>query len=190
MAHKYQDGDKVRVRTDLEFKLYYMADRSSSNTFFDDMAKWAGKVVTVSHRGKQYRIVEDSGAWGWVDEMFSGLVAEEPETVYEPEPIPKPESGPKYKVGDKVRVRSDLSDSFPYKDEKGRIHCGCVEPMLKHAGKVVTIKTVINRPGAIYYNIKEGGWNWVYEEFVGLATEETPAPAPELHTDWSWEDLF
>lgn len=188
---EYKVGDKVRVILNPKpGRTYYMKNQSGQDSMTEEMRALAGKVVTITSANKSgYEIQEDN--WHWVDEMFSGLVVDSPETIYEPEPIPKPESGPKYKVGDKVRVRSDLSDSFPYKDEKGRIHCGCVEPMLKHAGKVVTIKTVINRPGAIYYNIKEGGWNWVYEEFDGLATEEpAPAPAPELHTDWSWEDLF
>lgn len=179
---KYNAGDKVRVIAGLETDLLI-----GGYVITPEMAALRGQVVTIDRIGySSYGLAEmprsDFDYEWWTDEMFDGLVIDA-----EPE---KPE-GPAFKAGDRVRVRKDLIARCFYNDELGReISCGCIEPMLSQAGKVVTIKRVRNKPSSIYYNIEEDCWNWVYGEFDGLAEEGSPEPAPEPHTDWNWEDLF
>lgn len=88
---KYKQGDKVKVRSDLNFgKNYSMADGTHSDCVAESMLNLRGKVVTITHADAGgYHIKEDG--WHWTDEMFSGLAVQ-------------------YHVGDKVMVRSDLDD--------------------------------------------------------------------------------
>ncbi|MGG4105259.1 hypothetical protein AAXB25_15180 [Paenibacillus lautus] len=73
---KYQSGDKVTVRSDLEHWEKY-----GGLTFVgidgEDMAQYVGQVVTIEdvfvYRGDlYYEIAEDKDAykWAWTDEMF------------------------------------------------------------------------------------------------------------------------
>ena len=69
---KYKVGDRVKVRSDLEYGKVYGLDYATSV-----MAEFSGKVVTIETLliiGK-YRVKECG--YNWTDEMFSGL-AEEP----------------------------------------------------------------------------------------------------------------
>lgn len=92
----------------------------------------------------------------------------------------------KYKVGDKVKIRSDLrADRYNMQSGDG-LGWWAVDMMLQYAGETVTIAEVKSFKGNPYYKIEEHVFKWVDGMFEGLAEE----PAPELHEDWSWEDLF
>lgn len=71
---KYKIGDKVRVRSDLEYHIYYeMEDAGAKNTFVSAMKDLSGKIVTISgYRHGQYVLEEQLGNYLWVDEMFDG----------------------------------------------------------------------------------------------------------------------
>lgn len=75
---KYQIGDKVKVREDLEIdESYWMEDLNEMDAVVDEMYELRGTVVTIvedSH-GK-YEIAEDDGFWYWTDEMFEELANE------------------------------------------------------------------------------------------------------------------
>lgn len=80
----------------------------------------------------------------------------------------------KYKVGDRVRVRKDLKGDVQYNMETGGVHNVAVSSMLKFAGKIVTIKSVVEQ-----YTIAECGFLWTDEMFDGIA-EENPDEKREL----------
>lgn len=83
---KYNVGDKVVVRDDLENNTSYGLD-----SFVSVMESHKGKVVTIdeivtsTELGSKYHIVEDRGSCNWTDQMFVGLAdaerIEEMETV-------------------------------------------------------------------------------------------------------------
>lgn len=76
---KFKVGDKVRVRSDLIGKMYFMEDKVSDCLFADEMERHSGKVVTIAGiDAKRYYIKEDDCMFHWVDEMFSGLATEQP----------------------------------------------------------------------------------------------------------------
>ena len=70
---KYNIGDKVLVREDLEEgKLY------GYYSVNEDMFPLRGKIVTICDIGYNFYILkEDSGRWSWTNEMFSGKVSED-----------------------------------------------------------------------------------------------------------------
>lgn len=77
----YEPGDRVVVREDLnddgitEYHMFHNPDEW--NTVVSEMYDYAGKTVTINKIiAGQYRIVEDKGFYGWVDEMFAGLESE------------------------------------------------------------------------------------------------------------------
>ena len=67
---KYQVGDKVLVRSDLEEDKTY-----GDEVVISDMLYFKGKIVTIEHVDypNHYRIKEDPDQWHWTDEMFSKL---------------------------------------------------------------------------------------------------------------------
>lgn len=75
---KYQVGDMVVIRSDLdENRRYYMDDRSESNTVTHKMVAIGGTVHEITDiYGGQYRIADDNGSWLWTDEMFDGFAIE------------------------------------------------------------------------------------------------------------------
>lgn len=64
----------------------------------------------------------------------------------------------KYKVGDKVRIRSDLKETM----NNAIYGISVNSEMVKLAGKMVTIKDIINEK---IYTIKEYGFAWTDEMF-------------------------
>ena len=64
---RYEVGDKVRVRSDLEESETY-----GDQTFVKQMEKYKGKLVTISEEHPRfYYIKEDKDEnWCWTDEMF------------------------------------------------------------------------------------------------------------------------
>lgn len=77
---KYQVGDKVLVRSDLEENKKY-----GNEVVISDMLFFKGKIVTIKHIQDHpdcYRIEEDPDQWHWTDEMFSGKVSEEIKSEY------------------------------------------------------------------------------------------------------------
>ena len=68
---KYKIGDKVKIREDIE-----TWDKYGHETVTPAMAKFAGKLVTISERYdtfKVYNINDDGGIWAWTDEMFEDI---------------------------------------------------------------------------------------------------------------------
>lgn len=72
-THRYNAGDKVRVRSDLKpdyHKKYYMADGHTCDTFVGDMAKLCGKIVTIEDVNVQRKYTIVGNDLNWTDEMF------------------------------------------------------------------------------------------------------------------------
>ncbi len=70
----YKKGDRVVVRPDLNGNdTYHMSDQDMWNVATEEMVALAGRVVTISHVGRQYEVEEDPCGWDWTDEMFIGL---------------------------------------------------------------------------------------------------------------------
>ncbi len=76
---KYEVDDRVLVRKDLqEDTPYYMEDKSASDVVVDTMFDLMGKPVTIiGFDGIEYIVDEDTGGYGWTDEMFEGYAEEE-----------------------------------------------------------------------------------------------------------------
>lgn len=72
----------------------------------------------------------------------------------------------KYKVGDKVRVRKDLKAGERYYSADKTYNDQIAPPMLKMAGKEVTISETYG----VCYRIKEFDWNWTDEMFEDVPT--------------------
>ena len=70
---KYQVGDKVLIRSDLEEGKTY-----GNEVVMSDMLFFRGKTVTIEHVDYPdcYRIKEDPDQWHWTDEMFIGKKSE------------------------------------------------------------------------------------------------------------------
>lgn len=71
---KYQPGDKVRVRADLEEdQVYPMLDNSIPAVAVAEMCKLAGTIVTIRTASPEhgYRIIEDG--FSWTDAMFEPI---------------------------------------------------------------------------------------------------------------------
>jgi hypothetical protein len=70
---KYKVGDKVRVRCDLERKIY------GSVSVVNDMIKYRGKVVTIAYVDEDdntYKIAEEALSWHWwSEEMLEPVVS-------------------------------------------------------------------------------------------------------------------
>ena len=78
---KYQVGDKVLVRSDLEEGKKY-----GDEVVMSDMLFFRGKIVTIEHVDHPccYRIKEDPDQWHWTDEMFDEKEYEEIKSEYLP----------------------------------------------------------------------------------------------------------
>lgn len=70
---KYEIGDKVRVRKDLEVDESY---GYSGLTFVDEMEQYKGRVVTIESIDSDgnYTLEEDDCDWWWNDEMLEDVV--------------------------------------------------------------------------------------------------------------------
>jgi hypothetical protein len=160
---KYQVGDKVVVRSDLENKDY------GGLYAMPSMVELAGETVTITNYdsvANDYRISEDSGDWFWNNEMFEGLADVKPTTIASTqEPISK------YRVGDKVVV-ADLDHSGSYNG------WGVASTMLDYIGKTVTIKHVSLNSGYSTYHLEEVGFTWTDEMFEGLAPQKLTQVTP------------
>ena len=83
---KYKVGDKVKIKS---FDWYNANKNSEGAIIFNDfrifdesMSEFCGKVVTIDAyvpRGNYYDIKEDGKVNFWSDDMFEGLVDEEPQ---------------------------------------------------------------------------------------------------------------
>lgn len=75
MTNKYNVGDKVLVRKDLEYDyMYYMSDREEFDWTTSEHMRHRGKIVTIAvSDGDGYAIEEDDEEYNWTDEMFAGV---------------------------------------------------------------------------------------------------------------------
>lgn len=67
---KYEVGDKVRVREDLE-----VGKKFNDCTFIKDMEEYKGKIATITYcyDDDSYDIDLDDGEWYWTDEMLEDV---------------------------------------------------------------------------------------------------------------------
>ena len=67
---KYNVGDKVKIREDLE-----IGDTYNDCTFIKNMEKYKGSIATItySYEDDSYDIDLDDGNWFWTDEMFEDI---------------------------------------------------------------------------------------------------------------------
>ena len=100
---KYQVGDKVLVRSDLEEGKKY-----GDEVVMSDMLFFRGKIVTIEHVDHPccYRIKEDPDQWHWTDEMFDEKESEEIKSEY----LSYCEKIDEYFSSDKIY---NSSDKFP-----------------------------------------------------------------------------
>ena len=100
---KYQVGDKVLVRSDLEEGKIY-----GDEVVMSDMLFFRGKIVTIEHVDHPccYRIKEDPNQWHWTDEMFDEKESEEIKSEY----LSYCEKIDEYFSSDKIY---NSSDEFP-----------------------------------------------------------------------------
>ena len=76
---KFKVGDKVRVKSDLSRKMYYMENRAYDCLFTHEMDRFLGRIVTICGIDEnRYYISEDNMGFHWVDEMFVSVEAEQP----------------------------------------------------------------------------------------------------------------
>lgn len=68
---KYKVGDKVKVRSDLNFDTTY-----GDMYFLRDMGKYRGKTVVIDRIFEEYYGIEGYREMFWTDEMFEGLAVE------------------------------------------------------------------------------------------------------------------
>ena len=67
---KYNEGDKVKIREDLDIVGRNGAFESTVG-YNEEMAKYAGTTMTISQISVNgYKMIEDSGYWIWNDEML------------------------------------------------------------------------------------------------------------------------
>ena len=76
---KYKEGDRVKIRADLEFDKQY-----GSRAFTQYMAKWRGQVVTILACVGNCYWLKDGESWNWTDEMIEGLASEDDDAVNHP----------------------------------------------------------------------------------------------------------
>lgn len=145
---KYNVGDKVRVREDLEIGQMF----GDSYMFTRSMDRYRGSVLTIRSVNKDYYGVEETYSC-WTGDMFEGLVEDT-----------ERKSGMKYKVGDRVRVRKDL--------EAGKLYglFNANKEMVKMRGETVTIEQVYGDQG--YYDLQESKWLWTDEMFEGIVSKK------------------
>lgn len=154
---KYQVGDKVLVRDDLEVgENYSMENGKSFNSFVIDMNKLSGKVVTIESTDYQYRIEELN--FGWTDEMFAGKVVKK--DVYE--------------VGDKVVLREDLVGGNSY----GDLYFN--ESMSRQKGKALTLES--NSPNG-HFSIREASFYYSNEMFIGAVITDAIVEEDETFSE-------
>lgn len=155
---KYQPGDVVKVRSDLQaWVIYHMSDGSNPMEMTDQMFTKCGKQVKIKSVTKTGKYLIEGSIFPWVDEMF----------VDEAKHDLSKYKG--FKVGDRVRVRKDLNRDDLYYMANGDYADTVIFEMLNMAGMVVTITEVRN-----CYEIKECGYCWTDEMFEPDVVEETP----------------
>lgn len=71
---QFYDGQRVRVRPDLEEGVSYKTEGGLDyNIATEEMVDFAGTIVTVRHNlddPLEYRVEEDEEDWGWTYNMF------------------------------------------------------------------------------------------------------------------------
>lgn len=118
---KYNVGDKVQVRIDLQ-----SYQRYSDVMVSPSMLHYKGKICTISGvnvYGQRDDIYTLEGiSWLWQESML--------------EPVKQQfNQGPLFRIGDKVRVKKRVYKSFDYS-------CGFVDEMAKLENSIFTIKSV------------------------------------------------
>ena len=80
-AHRYQIGQEVRVRAELDYgETYYMRSGRKANlpnegnhngiVIVEDMYALRGKVVHISGYYDDYYTIKECRQWKWADDMF------------------------------------------------------------------------------------------------------------------------
>lgn len=105
---KYEIGDKVKIRDDLnDTEEYWMESGTSSNHANDDMVRLKSKIRTiVDIDGGQYKLAGND--WHWTDEMFEGKI-----TICK-----LPAFSFKLEKDDEDKITVDWWREYKWKDEK------------------------------------------------------------------------
>lgn len=145
----YRVGDKVLVRSDLEFGKWYGED-----TFEAGMKRALGEVVTIDHvdcgfNGRYH--VAEIPEYAFTDEMFVGLATA------------------KYKIGDKVKIREDLCEKEYDVFNGSTLYA--LDEMTEYAGKTATI-VGIDYDKYYLIDLDNAECWWCDSMFEGLANEE------------------
>lgn len=81
MPLRYQPGDRVIVRSDLQVRKRYCMDDDFDNWMYanEDMRQYSGEVVTIAgpHVCDRNVYAVEESPWKWTDEMFDGYADEE-----------------------------------------------------------------------------------------------------------------
>lgn len=96
-THRYNVGDKVRVRADLKPSyetIYFMADGHTGDAFVGGMDHLCGEIVTIMEITSCGKYSIEGSEYNWTDEMFEDQKVE-PTKNREP------------KVGDRIRMTCD-----------------------------------------------------------------------------------
>lgn len=154
---KFEVGDKVRVKSNLEPNKIYGTD-----SFTTSMMDFCGKVVTiqtVSNLKGKYTILESDRYF--TDQMLEDKVAESDDQVID---VTNFKETRIFRVGDKVKIRDDLSQDMNFDGWM------VTKGMLKYCGLEVTIEEVAKDSDGVYYGIKEDNNinSWTVEMFSTL----------------------
>lgn len=158
---KYKVGDKVRVKNSLKAETHYRDEGGHMLYFNSKMEAFCGQTLTISAAlSNRYKVTENG--WTWCAEMFEGLVED-------------PEPQRKFKVGDRV-VGNSKANAYYGLTKKG--WKGYVVKVYDHS-KISVCSIAMGDD--ICFDVKSDCFDLV----------ETAAEKPQqLHTDWTWEDLF
>lgn len=124
---KYEAGDKVKIREDLKYGLYY-----PHASVTEPMLQYVGKIMTVdsvSKRDDNCTLEGDDRHWTWTPEMFEGKVIEELVPTGTPPTTSKPLDWDSFKAG-KFAVHCDTEEkakSFLWECEQQGITWGGVD---------------------------------------------------------------
>jgi hypothetical protein len=104
---KYEIGDKVRIREDLNEHVGRIFD------VVDDMSKYKGRECEIIFKeGNRYRINLDGGKWSWSDEMIEGSTEMDKEDS-KPQSVDNGGSTSYYAL---PKGAKDIQDLIEYKD--------------------------------------------------------------------------
>jgi len=165
---KYEVGDMVKVRSDLELDRRYYNETGEHDSFVDSMAAFRGKNVVIEKitgSGK-YNIAGD--LMNWTDEMFEGLAKEEGKMFASALMELARKEPQKYK-GKRYKVTDTLCDRTGRVYKTARVKNGeleCDEPPFFYAH--INSRTILEEiPQPVSFMEAATQWNRIKHESWG-----------------------